>query len=430
MRTLRRALWAGIMLTIGFGSLGGFALRAAAGEAPVVRFWTWWAVEDEDLAKMSAAIGAEVAYQQLPWGEFLDKLIVSVLGNDSPDLIYIDPAWFDAFAEKGTLTDLGPFIRRDDQRLWRDVFPAGMDLWNIEGRQLAVPNNLSPSFFWYNATMLNQLGLARPTDSFSWQQWLEYSRKATADSEGDGLPDQMGFTPWWWQIVNLIWSNGAELFRDGELAHDTPEFREALRFYRQFRELDLIADWNQLAHKGFAEHPDLAWSAGLILFAPGGDWIGPVTVRDGASGDWRFEAGVAHEPLSPKGTRAALLRGNGLGIPVTAKHPELAFALIRYLLSDENQTKIGVEGQMPARRSIALESYLTPQSEYPYRRETVIASLAYQRGPDKGVNWSQSYERWDSPIKAQINRYINGEIGLEEAVQQITLLTPPVMEAR
>lgn len=415
-----------LMALVSLLALGPAATALA--EQTTVQFWTWWSVEDEDLAKMSQAIGARVEYRQLPWGEFLDKLVVSVLGNESPDVIYIDPAWFDAFAVKNVLTDLAPYIKRDNSGLWRDIFPAGMSLWEVQGRQFAAPNNLAPSLFWYNRTMLQELGLADPDERWDWNQWLQYARKATADGDGDGRADRLGFMPWWWQIVNLIWSNGGELFRGTELAHDSREVREALQFYRQFRELALIADWNQLAHKGFAEKPDAAWSAGYVLFAPGGDWVGPVTVRDGATGPWRFDVRVALEPLSPKGKRAALLRGNGLGVPASSKNKDLAFALIKYLLGDETQAKGGAEGQLPARRSIAQQSYLTPQSNYSYRRETVIASLAYQRGPDKGVNWSQSYEVWNSPIKQQIGRYIDGQIGLEEAIQQIKTLTPPAMK--
>jgi len=389
--------------------------------APVARaevsFWTWWHVLDEDLARMKEYVGEDVAYREVPFDQFPDQLIVAVAGGNPPDLIYVDPQWFDDFAQRGTLTDLGSFIERDTTGIQLDdIFPAGIEMWRVDGRQLALPANLSPTLWWYNGTMFTELGLARLDDSFDWDQFLNIARIATRDTNGDGLHDAKGLMPWWFNIVTLIWSNGGELFKDGELAIDSAEARAALVYYKEFWDRELVVNWDELAHLGFSQAPDRAWKEGYVAFAPGGDWVGPSTVRDPNTREWFFEAQVAHVPRAPSGGRVGLLWGNGLAIPTGAKNPEGAWRLIAYILDDYNQTLTARDGQLPSRISIAQSEYLE-EGYYPYSKETIIQAMAYQRAPDKGVLWSRTYAVWNSPIKDNISQYVTGAISLEGAIE-------------
>lgn len=392
------------------------ALLSPAAHGEVV-FWTWWHVDEEDLARMSEYVGEEVVYRELFFDDFQNQLIVAVAGGSAPDLIFVDPAWFDDFAQKGALTDLTSFIERDTEGIpFDDIFPTGMNLWNVDGRQLALPGNVSPSLWWYNGTMFTELGLPYLDDSFDWDQFFEYARRATRDTNGDGLHDAKGLMPWWFDIVTLIWSNGGELFMDGEIAIDSGAAREALIYYKEFWDRELIVNWEELAHLGFAQVPDRAWKEGYVAFAPGGDWVGPSTVRDPSTQEWFFDAQVAHVPRAPSGGRTGLLRGNGLAIPTGAKNPEGAWKLMAYILDDYNQTRTAQDGQLPARISIAQTEYLEG-GFYPYSKDTIIQAMAYQRPPDTGVLWSQTYAVWNSPVKDNIAQFVSGAIPLEGAIE-------------
>lgn len=419
-----------ISLKIFVALLACAVLLAPAAHAEVT-FWTWWHVDDEDLAKMSEFVGEEVVYRELIFNDFQNALLVGVAGGTPPDLIYVDPAWFDDFAQKGALMDLGPFIERDTTGIpFDDIFPTGLTLWQVDGKQVALPANVSPSLWWYNGTMFTELGLADLDDSFDWDQFFEIARRATRDTNGDGLHDAKGLMPWWFDIATLIWSNGGEIFRDGEIAMDSDAVRQALIYYKEFWDRELIVNWEELAHLGFAQVPDRAWKEGYVAFAPGGDWVGPSTVRDPNTGEWFFEAKVAHVPRAPSGGRTGLLRGNGLAIPTGAKNPEGAWKLIAYILGDESQTRTAQDGQVPARISIAQFEYLEG-GYYPYTKDTIIAAMAYQRPPDAGVLWSQTYAVWNSPIKDNISQYVTGAITLEGAIETMKRqVTAMLNEAR
>lgn len=397
-------------------------LFASAAHAQEVEIWTWWDFTEEDIAEFEAVAGATVIPRNIPWGDFQEKLIVGVLGGAGPDLIFVDNQWFDDFATKGTLTDLTPFMERNPTNLpLDDIFPAAYQLWQLDGKQLAMPNSASPSLWWYNRTMFRELGLPDLDETFDWDQWFEYARIASRDIDGDGVDDRKGLMDWWSDIANLIWSNGGEIFIDGQIAIDSPASREAVDFYAEFFRRELVASWEELAHVGFAQIPDQAWNAGYIAFAPGGDWVGPITVRDPNTNEWRFDVGVAHVPLAPSGGRVGLLRGNGLAIPMGAKNPEAAWRIIAHLLDDDRQALQANDGQMPARISIAASNEYLPDGQYPYDKGTIIASMAYQRPSDPGVLWSNTYAIWNSPIKDELSRFYRNEASLAEIMENITL---------
>jgi len=132
-------------------------------------------------------------------------------------------------------------------------------------------------------------------------------------------------------------------------------------------------------------------------------------------------------PRARRGGRVGLLRGNGLAIPTGAKNPEGAWKLIAYILGDDNQTLTAHDGQLPARISIAQTEYLE-EGYYPYSKDTIIAAMAYQRPSDSGVLWSQTYAIWNSPIKANIERFVTGQTSLEGAIETMKRQVTAMLE--
>lgn len=397
-------------------------LSVAVVNANEVEVWTWWDISPEDHARMEAAVGAKVNFRNVPWGEFQEKLLVGVLGGSAPDMIYVDSQWFDDFALKGALTDLTPYMQRNPTGLpLDDIFPAAYLSWqDASGRQVAMPNTASPSVWWYNRDMFRELGLPELDESFDWDQWFEYARRASRDLDGDGLDDRKGLMDWYSDIANLIWSNGGEIFVDGEIAIDNPAAREAITFYKEFYERELVVSWDELAHIGFPQDPEAAWRNGVVAFVPGGDWVGPATVCLPDT-ECAFDIGVAHVPLAPSGGRVGLVRGNGLAIPAGAKNPDLGWRVIAYLLDDENAAREANNGQMPSRISIAASDEYLPPGKFPWSKKTIVDSMAYQRPADPGVVWSLSYAIWNSPIKAELARFYANQAGLAEVMENITV---------
>lgn len=394
-------------------ALACLSLAALPAGAQTLEYWAWFQFDDEDLEAMSQTIGAEVVLREVPFDEYHDQLLVNVIGGTPPDLVLIDPQWFDSFVSAGVLTDLTPYVQRDGATIMADVFPAGLDRWSAYGVLYAVPWNVAPMIYWYNSTMMDELGLAAPGDDFNWDQFRQYARIATRDVTGDGLHDAKGLMPWWFDWATLVWSNGGQIFEDGKFALDSGPAREALAFYRTLWEEQLVMNWNELNHLGFNDgDTEQVWRSGYVLFAPGGDWVGPNALETA-----NFDVGAAHVARAPNGNRVGLLGGNGLAIPYGAKNPDLSWLGLLQQMSLDQQNRIAFEGQLPGRITAARSSAYMAGVNATWDLSIIPAAVEYQRGPDVGVLWSRTYAIWNSPVKQHLEQYFQQQAGLTEAIE-------------
>ena len=408
----------------------GIMTWSIAAGAEEVDIWAWWDASPQQVADLEEYVGAKVNFRNVPYGEFLQQLVVAIVGGVSPDVVYVDMNWFDDFLEQGALYDVTPYFERNPYQLpLDDLFPAALQLWERGGRQYGVTTRIDLSLTWYNRTMLDELGLRDLDDSFDWNQWLDYAGKATRDINGDGQFDRKGNMDWWWEIATAIWSNGGEIFRDGQLALDSPEVEETLNFYKQFYDFEIIVAPGDLAHVGY-DNPEDAWRNGMVLFAPGGAWVGPGTIRDPQTGEWTFDPGVGHVPAAPGKGRVGLSAGNGIAIAAGTKNPDLAWKALSYFLDDEYQTMLARDGLLPARLSIALSEDFLPEQDFPFNKQTIIDAVAYQRPPDLGVRWSQTFANAGSPVKSTFRGFFRGEIGYSAAMDTIKTQVNAILSDR
>ena len=408
----RSAAWLIVALA---GLLAG-SFPAAAQEVDV---WAWWDPTPQQLIGFEQYVGAKVNFRNVPFGEFPQQLIVAIAGGASPDVIFVDMNWFDDFADQNALLDLSPYVERNPHRLpIDDLFPVARELWERDGRQLAFSTSVSIALSWYNKSMLDELGLMPPDESFDWNQWIDYAGKATRDLNGDGTYDRKGLMDWWYEIATLIWSNGGEIFRNGQLALDTPEVEEALNFYKQFYDYEILVRPGELAHVGY-DNPEVAWRNGAVLFAPGGTWVGPTTIRNQFTGEWAFDPGVAHVPMSPNGGRVGYAVGTGIAVAAGTDDPDLAWKALSFFLDDDYQTLLARDGLLPARSSIATSNDFLPVESLPLDKNVIISAVAYQRPPDAGVRWSQTFGNPGSPAKSTFRAYFQGEVSFAAAMDNI-----------
>jgi multiple sugar transport system substrate-binding protein len=104
-----------------------------------------------------------------------------------------------------------------------------------------IENNNTASGIYYNKTMFQRLGLTDPNDliaqdKWNWESFLDIAKKATKDTDGDGVIDQWGITNDPGNLMRiLIHSNGGALIeeKDGKMVYgnEDPKVIEAVRFY-------------------------------------------------------------------------------------------------------------------------------------------------------------------------------------------------------
>ncbi|MDF2950664.1 MAG: hypothetical protein K0S18_247, partial [Anaerocolumna sp.] len=92
---------------------------------------------------------------------------------------YFDKLTTDEYIEKG-LIDVS------------NLSQATLDMYRIDGKLYAIPAGVSTSLLFYNKDYFDQAGVEYPTDSWTWEDYMEAARKLTMDTNGDGEIDVWG----------------------------------------------------------------------------------------------------------------------------------------------------------------------------------------------------------------------------------------------
>nr|PZN51784.1 MAG: hypothetical protein DIU68_15860 [Chloroflexota bacterium] len=134
-----------------------------------------------------------------------------------------------------------------------------------------VPPSISLSFFVATLDLYKgHVGRSFDPENWTWDDFMEYARALTLDTDGDGETDQWGFINNGWPPPYIfVWQAGGELINEDftEAPIDSPEFLEGFEFYLSTAynpEVSPSADI--IAEQGFAE----MFKAGRIAMFMGG----------------------------------------------------------------------------------------------------------------------------------------------------------------
>jgi multiple sugar transport system substrate-binding protein len=145
------------------------------------------------------------------------------------------------FADHGFLLDLTPFVEKEGgAKFLAQWDPAALEMCRYKGKLYCLPDNLDPVVLMYNIEHFKHVGLNPDKPPTTWAEFLEYAKKLTRSTRGDGKIDRWGvgilgareegvfmrFDPWLWG------AGGDYLTADGKRsALDTPEALEGFNYY-------------------------------------------------------------------------------------------------------------------------------------------------------------------------------------------------------
>jgi multiple sugar transport system substrate-binding protein len=145
------------------------------------------------------------------------------------------------FADHGFLLDLTPFVEKEGgAKFLAQWDPAALEMCRYKGKLYCLPDNLDPVVLMYNIEHFKQVGLNPDKPPTTWAEFLDYAKKLTRSTRGDGKIDRWGvgilgareegvfmrFDPWLWG------AGGDYLTADGKRsALDTPEALEGFKYY-------------------------------------------------------------------------------------------------------------------------------------------------------------------------------------------------------
>lgn len=396
-----------------------------------ITFWHWNTPErqqviDPLIDQFEAETGIRVDRQMVAWAELKERLILGLAGGVAPDVAAVSSDWGTELSLLGVFADLGPYIERDAQYDYDDIFPSAFELWQTrEGLQYAFPFDFDISAMFYSRTMFDEAGMAYPDDSLTWQSMYDTAKRLTVDQDGDGQPDQYGFANGHSHWATYVWANGGQLIADDGVspALHTSQALEALEFWKAMGEPDVNMAWGEAARFGFP-HPPAAFAGGKIALYPIGAWAPSAFFKDSASGEWLTDFDVTHMPRSYSGGRSTLAAGQGMGVMATSDKKEAAFEFVKFLASVDVQAVSGRDlGQFPVRRSVSLSDAFIVPGEPPTNKAVFVEATAYAQSYPKVANWPEAFR----VMNAQVADFVAERRSLSEIIENIQAIVPTVL---
>ncbi len=254
----------------------------AASEAPVEKVTirlTTWAGEDESaelqelvLDKINAEQSEfEIIHEPAP-ADYYTKVQTGLAGGTAPDLMWLSQEYIAGFASRGALLDVTELVAQSDLPAGQvdSYFPDVIKTARYQDGLYGLPWIAQPVVLYYNPALFDEAGIDYPDESWDWDTFLEASKALTTDADGDGVPEQYGFSLNGWPPLHMfIWQAGGEVIADdlGSSPIDSPEAIAAAEFYSEMIfSAECCPSEETLAEQGFSE----MFKAGTVAMFMGG----------------------------------------------------------------------------------------------------------------------------------------------------------------
>ena len=260
-------------------------------------------------------------------------MLEEMRAGTAPDVFQGCCTFFPIWAQEGHVLDLRTFIQRDlDEGVLSDWDRAQYEAFvTPDGARYGVPKYHGALALYYNKDLFDDHGVAYPDDTWTQDDYLNAMRQLTLDTDGDGETDVWGgmIDVSWDRVqihVNAWGGNFVDPDSPSSCAMDEPPAMAALEWLRVRMWVDkVMATFPDVQHASTRN----AFIAGQVATVEDGSWALKDIIANAP-----FRVGVAPMPSGPAG-RVTLATTDGFGIYAGTQHPEEAWELLKFLISDE-----------------------------------------------------------------------------------------------
>lgn len=344
----------------------------------------------------------KINIQVVDWDNYWTMLEAGATGGSLPDTFWMHSNEIYRYGSNEMLLPLDDYLAKSTEAKLEN-FPEGLnEIYNINGKQYAVPKDFDTIGLWYNKKMFDEAGIAYPDDTWDWNKLKEVAKQLTkADGSqygfGAGLSNQEGY-------YNFIYQNGGTVITDDKKSgYDDPKTIEALDYYFSFVKEKLSPALT--VDKERAE----AFQNGLVAMSVFGSW----NLSGFSANDYiRENADVAVLPKGPDGTRATIFNGLGNAIAANTKNPDAAWKWVEYLSSKEAQ-------EMQASLGVAISAYKgTADTWVNSNKDFAIKNYVDMLDYAQIRPYSQTTLKWEDKAYELLKPAYLGEEATKDAAQK------------
>ncbi len=362
-------------------------------------------VADFQAANPNIKVNVEVS----DWDSYWTKLKTLLAASTPPDVFAMDAPLYLDYQTRGSLLNLQPYIDKNAGML-DGLYPGTLTAYKTSEGYFGLPRDFQTIVLFYNKDMFDAANQPYPTADWTYDDLRTASKALTKDTNGDGKIDQYGFYSDLWDM-ELIWSEAIWAYGGDILSADhsqtligSPQARQAWQLFHDMMFTD--KSWPDPTTAGeYGGDPFLAGAAAMTTI---GHWAIPGYAE--ASFHWD----VAPMPKGPAG-QATSVNSAGFVVGKDSKHPDEAFAFIKFVLSEAGQKRLAQLGfACPVLKSVAESDAFLKQSTQ-INHQVFLDSLAFAHM--KPV--FKGYDEWASAVGDGMATIWTGETELNSTLDEV-----------
>ncbi|MDY7088281.1 MAG: sugar ABC transporter substrate-binding protein [Actinomycetota bacterium] len=261
-----------------------------------------------------------VKFDALPFDNYTTTVTTQIAGGNAPDIAWILEGSAPDFVASGALEPLDDSIENA-----ADLAPAATALWQQDGKLMAYPFSTSPFGVFVNTDLLEQAGVAMPTE-WTWENAVSAASAVARKTGKQGLVIRDFDYKDWTNLATVYRGWGAEAWTtDGKTCgFDQPPMADAMTFLHK-----AIFTGKALPAPGVAADFFAGESAMTIAQISRASLL----KEDG------FGWTLVPLPAGPSGEYSVIGQG-GLGVLKKGKNAAAAAEFVKFFTSPANSEKL------------------------------------------------------------------------------------------
>ena len=118
----------------------------------------------------------KVTLEPSSWDEYWTKLEAGATGGSIADVFWMNGPNIMKYADGDVLMDISDRIKEDN--IDTGKYPEALvELYNVDGKQYAIPKDFDTIGVWYNKKIFDEAGVPYPTDDWTWDDYITLNEK-------------------------------------------------------------------------------------------------------------------------------------------------------------------------------------------------------------------------------------------------------------
>lgn len=370
------------LVTVVSGCASGKGKDNGEGSGKVkLRFASWDVATDVDLQQAmvdkfnKSQDNIEVSLEAYG-NEFDTKISAGMGAGDAPDVMYM----WDYPSYSNGLEPLDDYIAKEGDDYTTNFYDT---LWNynsIDGKVYGVPVGFTTHALYYNKDLFASAGVAKPTDSWTWDDLQDAAKTITEKTKAKGFAFQMKPDPYDFEMY--LWSNGGTYADKAGKLQGNLDSEKSSQAFQMFQDMEKDGVAVPTEKNGTDEFR--AGSAAMYIY---GSWAIDTLNKDG------LNYGIVKIPsFKNAGQKSvSILSSSGVAMSKESKNKEAAWEFIKFWTSEEaNKERIGLE--LPVLHSVVESEKITDKPEFAPFYAMLEQSDGYTPASFIIDNWSELKE--------------------------------------